>query len=302
MAPASTAPVPPRRAGRRPHLPVDEALAPFAERLRQHLPSPDEIEQAAARRRRAVAGKRRAGAAVLGLALLAAALLWADPVLQQRTLATTIGERRSWALADGSTVQLNSASQVQVALRLRSRQLLLDHGEASFEVAHAPWHGLVPRLRRPFTVRAGAVEVEDIGTVFNVRREDAGVRVTVLEGLVRVRTDGGGAAQELRAGQHLQVRPGVALASPSAVDARAATAWRQGHLLLDGTPLAEAVAQMQRHRAGPIVLTDARVGALRISGHFDLDRIDQLLGLLPRLAPVRVQRREDGSVLISASP
>lgn len=250
MAPASTAPVPPRRAGRRPHLPVDEALAPFAERLRQHLPSPDEIEQAAARRR-AVAGKRRAGAAVLGLALLAAALLWADPVLQQRTLATTIGERRSWALADGSTVQLNSGTQVQVALRLRSRQLLLDHGEASFEVAHAPWHGLVPRLRRPFTVRAGAVEVEDIGTVFNVRREDAGVRVTVLEGLVRVRTDGGGAAQELRAGQHLQVRPGVAPAPPSAVDARAATAWRQGHLLLDDTPLAEAVARMQPTMRAP---------------------------------------------------
>lgn len=301
MVPASTEPVPPRRAGRRPHLPVDEALAPFAERLRQHLPSPDEIEQAAARRR-AVAGQRRAGAAVLGLALLAAALLWADPVLQQRTLATAIGERRSWELADGSTVQLNSGTQVQVALRLRSRQLLLDHGEASFEVAHAPWHGLSPQLRRPFTVRAGAVEVEDIGTVFNVRREDGSVRITVLEGLVRVRTDGGGAAQDLRAGQGLQVRPGAAPASPSPVDASAATAWRQGHLLLDDTPLAEAVAQMQRHRAGAIVLADARAGTLRISGHFDLDRIDQLLGLLPRLAPVRVQQREDGSVLISASP
>lgn len=301
MAPGRTEPALPRRAGRRPHLPVDEALAPFAERLRQHLPSPDEIEQAAAQRR-AVAGKRRAAAAVLGLAVLAGALLWADPVLQQRTLATSTGERRSWELPDGSAVQLNSGTQVQVALRLRSRQLLLERGEAAFEVAHAPWHGLLPQLRRPFTVRAGAVEVEDIGTVFNVRRDGEGAQVTVLEGRVRVRSDGGVAAQDLRAGESLWVRPGAAPAAPRWVDAGAATAWRAGHLLLDDTPLAEAVARMQPHHAGAIVLTDARVGALRISGHFDLDRIDQLLGLLPRLAPVRVQRREDGSVLISASP
>lgn len=291
----------PRRAGRSPHLPVDEALAPFAERLRQHLPSPDEIEQAAAQRR-AVPQRRRAAAATLALCLLAAALLWADPALQSRTLTTAIGERRSWTQPDGSVLQLNSATQVQVALHLRSRRMVLDQGEATFEVAHAPWHALAPGLQRRFTVRAGQVEVEDIGTVFNVRREGEGAQVTVLQGRVRVRTDGVATAQDLQAGETLQARPGRAPGTPAPVDAGAATAWREGRLLLDDTPLAEAVAQMQQHRAGAIVLADARVAALRISGQFDLDRIDQLLGLLPQLAPVRVLRREDGSVLIGMRP
>lgn len=290
-----------RRAGRSPHLPVDEALAPFAERLRQHLPSPDEIALAAAQRRVAL-GRRRTGVATLALAVLAGALLWADPVLQTSTLTTAIGERRSWPLPDGSALRLNSGTQVQVALHLRSRRLLLDQGEAAFEVAHAPWHGLLPQLRRPFLVRAGQVEVEDIGTVFNVRREGEGATVTVLQGRVRVRTDGVPVAQDLVAGETLRARPGVAPVAPVPVDARGATAWREGHLVLDDTPLAEAVAQMQRHRSGAIVLADARVAALRISGQFDLDRIDQLLGLLPQLAPVRVVRHADGSVLIGMRP
>lgn len=301
MASAAPDPLLQRRAGRSPHLPVDEALAPFAERLRQHLPSPDEIEQAAAQRR-SVLGKRGAGAATVALAVLAGVLLWADPVLQTRTLATAIGERRSWPLPDGSALRLNSGTQVQVALHLRSRRLLLDQGEASFDVAHAPWHGVLPQLRRPFTVRAGQVEVEDIGTVFNLRREGEGATVTVLQGRVRVRADGVATTQDLVAGEALQVRAGAAPGAPVPVDARAATAWREGHLVLDDTPLAEAVAQMQRHRSGAIVLADARVGALRVSGQFDLDRIDQLLGLLPQLAPVRVQRREDGTVLIGMRP
>ena len=299
----------PRPSGpRSAHRPIDEALAPFADLLRQHLPTPEEIEQTAAARRRAPRAARRAAAATAAAVGALAMLWWADPALQRQTLATAVGERSTIVLADGSEVRLNTGSRVEAAQHLRSRRLVLVAGEASFQVAHAPWHGIAPGLERPFTVQAGRAVVEDIGTVFNVRRHSEaasgqGTGVVVLQGRVRVRTAAGDAPPvELAAGESLHVPPRGALPAPlPAPEATAAAqAWRDGWLVLDATPLSAAVAEMQRHRAAPIVLADAQTAALRVSGQFHLDRLDQLIDLLPRLAPVRVQRRADGSVHIGA--
>lgn len=308
----STRRAPVQAAGRSAHLPVDDALAPFADMLRQHLPTPEEIEQAAAQRQKL--RKRRAlrvgtAAAVAALALL----VWTDPVLQRQTLATAVGQRQDWPLADGSRVQLNTGSRVEVAQHLRSRRLVLAQGEASFDVAHSFWHGWAPWLQRPFTVQADDVVVQDIGTVFGVQLREGGADVTVLQGRVRVHALGGdGPPVDLSTGQRLHTRTGRPLQQPSpsgsadgadSADsdaiALAAMAWRDGRLVLDSTPLADAVAQMQRYRSGPIVLADRHAAQLRISGQFDLDRIDQLLDLLPRLAPVQVRHEEGGRVVIS---
>jgi len=303
-----------RGAGRRAHLPIDEALAPFADLLRQQLPTPEDIEQAAAlrrelrERRRPGAKARTAAGAATALAIAAlATLLWADPVLHRETLATAVGERLALPLPDGSTVHLNSGAQVEVALHLRSRRLSLERGEAAFEVAHARWHGMAPWLQRPFTVQAGDVAVEDIGTVFNIRRDltaatGDGADISVQQGSVRVHGPAGSAPVVLHAGQALRTRAGAALPAPVAAETGTATAWQAGRLPLDATPLAEAVAEMQRHRRAPIVLADPHAAALRISGQFDLDRIDQLIDLLPRLAPVRVDRLPDGTVVIASHP
>lgn len=320
----------PARSGRSAHLPIDDALAPFADLLRQHLPTPDEIEQAAAHRRHARTGLRGASAATLtAVALVAvAALLWADPALQRQSLATAVGERSTVVLADGSELRLNTASRVEVAQHLRSRRLTLTAGEAAFNVAHTPWHAALPWLERPFTVAAGGVVVQDIGTVFTVRHEpsaagsdahsnsnsnsngngngnitvDVDTTVTVLQGRVRVHSAAGNAAPvDLSAGQSLRAgRDPTRWPAPQALNPLTAGAWREGRLVLDATPLADAVAEMQRHRRAPIVLADRDAGALRISGQFDLDRLDQLIDLLPRLAPVRVDHRRDGGVEIAS--
>lgn len=311
-APGHPAPSAAPPAGRSAHRPIDDALAPFADLLRQQLPTPDEIEQAAARRRSQRSGLRATGAALVVVA--AAALLWADPALQRQSLATAVGERSTVLLADGSEVRLNTASRVDVAQHLRSRRLTLTAGEAAFTVAHAPWHGALPWAERTFTVAAGDVVVQDIGTVFTVRREPTAASagdtergattttVTVLQGQVRVHAaDGRATPVDLPAGHTLRAGSDpTRWPAPHAIDPVTAGAWREGRLVLDATPLADAVAEMQRHRSAPIVLADRDAGALRISGQFDLDRLDQLIDLLPRLAPVRIERRSDGSVVIAS--
>jgi transmembrane sensor len=91
-----------------------------------------------------------AGAAMV---LVAGAWLWQMP---RNSYATDVGEQRQISLADGSTVQLNTASALGVDLETSERRVVLRHGEAFFSVAKDS--------SRPFTVRAGASPIVVLGT------------------------------------------------------------------------------------------------------------------------------------------
>lgn len=303
-SPSSTRSAAPKPAARKPRrLSVEEALAPFEEALRAQLPQPEEIIARAAQRRRVV----RAGSAACLLGLAAGILVWLDPAYHTETVATATGERGHWTLPDGSELRLNTGSRVTVALHLRSRHLRLDQGEATFQVAHAPWHTAAAWAERSFTVQAGAIAVEDIGTVFNVRLQGDGddATVTVLEGRVRVHgAQPALAPVELGSGQHLRASAAGPLGTPEAADpagAAAATAWHEGRAAFDATPLAEAIAELQRHGPLPVTLRGEAVRGLRISGQIDLDRREQFIDLLPALAPVHLVRGADGGVVVEAA-
>src|SRR5690606_28733335 len=134
----------------------DDALMLFEDGLRANLPGVEDILQRAAERKH----KKRAIASV-AIVALAGVVFWLDPAYKSEQVATAVGERSTWTLADGSEVSLNTDSALRVEYHLRSRHLYLTQGEALFKVEHSRW--------RSFWVYANQTRVEDIGTVFNVR-------------------------------------------------------------------------------------------------------------------------------------
>lgn len=267
-----------------------ESLDRYKAALRSHFPGPEEIYRAAEQRRRT----RRAGAAVAVVAALATSLWIVDPVYRSETYTTAVGETRTHALADGSTVALNTGSALDVQWRLRSRRLHLARGEAMFRVAHGV---------REFIVHTPGACVRDIGTAFNVRLDGAdktpGATVTVVEGAVEVRR--GPETAVLTTGQ-TAFAGATGLSTPRTTDLEPLTAWQRGRLVFDGTPLDRAVEEMRRYHRASIVLDipDAQVADLRLSGEFDHQRIDTLLELLPTVLPVRLRRLPGGQAVISA--
>lgn len=271
-----------------------ESLDHYKEALRVRFPGVEEIFRKAEQRQRAHKAAVKAGATTAVIAIFAASLWILDPVYRSETFATAVGETRSHVLADGSTVALNTGNTLDVQWRLRSRQLRLARGEAMFRVAHGV---------RDFIVHTPHASVRDIGTAFNVRLDEAGgnsgTALTVVEGAVEVRNDTD--AVVLTAGQAILAAPS-GLLPPHATDLAVSTAWQRGKLVFDGTPLHRAVDEMRRYHSAAIVLDipDAQASALRLSGEFDHRRIDTLLDLLPTILPVRLQRRPDGEVVITA--
>lgn len=264
-----------------------DPLEVFSEALRERVASREALlaEGKAMTARRRKAGKA-AKASLLSL-LVAGSLWWLDPAWHTEQVRVAVGAQRELVLADGSQVLLDSGSRLQIERHLRSRQLELLEGQARFTVVH---------VDAPFIVHSQGVRVRDIGTVFDVRSDVRGVRVGVLEGAVEVGI-GHGTVQPLRAGQQLLAAAGE-LGEVQAVASGAMEAWRSSVLRFDGTPLRDAIVDLQRYSEVPLQLADERTRGLRLSGEFDSRQVRALLEQLPAVLPVTVVRAADGGLVI----
>lgn len=118
-----------------------------------------------------------AAAAILAVAAIAV-WQWPGAGVDSVRHATSVGGYERVLLADGSTLELNASSEVQVRFAAQERRVALLAGEAHFTVA--------PDAARPFVVEAGGVAVRAVGTAFNVRLAPEAVEVLVTEGRVAV--------------------------------------------------------------------------------------------------------------------
>ena len=103
-----------------------------------------------------------------------------------------------------------------------------------------------------------------------------------------------GTVVDLLPGQLLDIRD----AQPEAVrqaDVTALAAWRDGWLVFENTPLAEALATVNAYRVQPIEAADARVAALRLTGRFRANDSAGLLAVLPSILPLSVHPSAHGS-------
>jgi transmembrane sensor len=194
---------------------------------------------------------------------------------------TAIGGHKRVALADGSTMILNTNSRLYVDFSRNRRDVYMVRGEAYFEVVH--------NKARPFTVYAHSYVVRDIGTAFNVHLAKEGlVEVGVTRGSVEVMAavDGhvSGAAKSLgviAAGHDIVLGEKVERAEVVAsADLGRKLAWRQGELIYTGQPLGEVLADVSRYSDIKIELADPSLENLPVGGAFRTDQIEAIFAAL----------------------
>lgn len=256
------------------------------------LPGAAELGEEEAPARRTQAPRRWVPAAIAAsLALLVgggAISLYLD---QPAAFDTGVGEQRMATLDDGSRIALNTDSHVTAKLGRHERDISLDRGEALFDVAHD--------ATRPFVVEAGGERITALGTSFVVRKDADRVRVTLLRGKVEVTQMGEPRrlVAVLMPGERVSVgRDGAVALDRPPLDA--IVAWRRGELIFRDTPLSQAVAEMNRYGDQHLVVSDARLAALPISGVFATDNPAEFAAAVAQLHGLRL-RREGGDVLLT---
>ena len=212
-----------------------------------------------------------------------------------RVLASTL---QRTVLADGSVVELNGDSRIEVAYTALERRVTLLRGEVHFVVAKNP--------ERPFHVSASPVTVRAVGTAFNVRLASETIEVLVTEGRVRLEHADDPRPSELAAasspalveGQRATYRAPTASAPPAIDVAEVNRAeienelgWQSTRLVFNNTPLDEVVEGFNRYNQHRLTLGDPRLRGRTLTGVFRADNREGFVRLLRASVDVKAEER-----------
>lgn len=260
---------------------------------------------------RAVRPKRHRRAAVAAAAATLTAVVLGGilflPGDSQVFFETEVGERRTVSLADGSTVELNTDTELRVEITDERRRIALLRGEAFFEVAGD--------AARPFVVTAGQGAIRAVGTGFAVRLMSPDqVSVLVTEGIVEVRHSSGASRPEERAnpvaetpvlhrGQRAEYdNESTRIEDVAPAELERSQAWRRGLLVFEDASLAEVVAEVNRYTETQIVVADPAIGGLRLGGTFKAGRLDALLYVLDKSFGIEARATAPNTIELKRLP
>lgn len=155
------------------------------------------------------------------------------------TITTARGNQYKLVLSDGSKVWLNAASSIRFPIQFTGNERKIEiTGEAYFEVAKDP--------TKPFRVAAHGMEVEVLGTHFNINSYDdePQMSTTLAEGRVKITREG--TTRILRPGEQAGIQPAYAGISVKAIDVAPVLAWKEGYFWFDNTDIRSLMRQIAR--------------------------------------------------------
>ncbi len=202
-------------------------------------------------------------------------------------LRTGTGERLSRDLADGSHLQLDARSAVDIDFNDRERRLVLRAGKLIVSAQADP---------RPLRIVTPFGSVQTFDGQCMVANHAQCAHVWVMRSSVTVDLPGGS--------QHVVVKADHGVRLGQAIEALAASgndesSWQNGFLNVVDWPLGDVITALQPYRRGVLRITP-QAARLRVSGLFSLDHSDRALAALEQTMPVRVQRYFDWWVSVDA--
>jgi transmembrane sensor len=244
---------------------------------------------------------------------LASSAGFVDP-MHVRYYETAVGEHRT-IVCQRSSITLNTQSQIAIQCTRNLVRVRLLRGEASFRVPHD--------ASRFLTVLAGDAQVDDIGTIFSVRRLDDRSIVTVIEGSVELSAlepvpsgpslPGAGLRQLPRAVADMPVWAGERAAvvntgsklivGPQVVtrsQIRGALTWEEGELAFESETLADIVEEVNRYNRTKIEIADPTLRHKRLSLAFKATDLDNFTYELERAGvhAIRVSHMRSPNVIV----
>ena len=276
----------------------DFAHAPEIDRLMHPAPATNTVPHPSRRKNRRHWISITAVAAVVALAVIVSMPLG---LLQKHTpdspaiaYATSNGERRSIDLQDGSRMDLDANTQVEVRFSPTARRITLQSGRAYFKVAKD--------RRRPFEVVSDQGRVRALGTQFETSLRGNTLDVALFEGSVALSTQQRRHDQTtvatLKPGQQARIQSDRVTILPTRVSYRpsiALPASDNEKLVFDDMLVSEAINEFNGRSKQKVRLDVAGLGQQRISGVFHGDDPDGFVEALGELYGLREEPMADGT-------
>ena len=239
-------------------------------------------------------------ASIVGLLGLMFAYWWLLPLSSQRVYQTGYGETQQILLPDRSRVTLNGNSRLTFADDWSSatadREVQL-RGEAYFQVTkqYRQVQGSATPVK--FTVQAGEVAVEVLGTTFNVVQQSEQVQVVLVEGKVQLRTDTAPTRMTLEPGDRADYQTSTEQFAKQPVNPRLYTAWQDDRYVFENTSLTEIARLIERTYGPSVVFQEPSLTNRRITATIPSTDLDTLLTVLQETLNLSISRKPNQLIL-----
>ena len=211
---------------------------------------------------------------------------------------TPVGDQATVLLNDGSVVQLNTDTRLEVLMLPTERRLTLERGEIHVDVAHD--------TARPLKVLVGDRVIQAVGTSFNVRIDESQeIELIVTEGSVRVEIKPGNRrvppeSPMVSANQRVlideQHAKDIQVLEPDEIDMR--LSWREGNLIFRGESLGSAAHEVGRYTNLEFVIPSDELKQLRVAGRFKAGDVEGFLASLRASFDITDERIDDHTILL----
>ena len=200
-------------------------------------------------------------------------------------LSSPIGSMKSYTLEDGTTLFLDTNTEVDVRYYASKRLISLEKGQIHLVVSKDE--------KRPLLVETQTVQVRVTGTRFEVRHVDETVRVSVEEGSVDVsykRLNDGSIIKLASLGAKDQILLDARgfMLSKTVLSNDSIALWRSGRLVFEKTPLQEVLFEFERYGTPLVKITAPSLAKMPLTGSFDIERFSDFLETLPKVLPLKV--------------
>jgi len=156
-------------------------------------------------------------------------------------LRTPRGGQYQLVLPDGTKVWLNDSSSLRFPTAFSGKERIVQMtGEAYFEVA--------PDETKPFIVEKGSLAINVLGTHFNVNAyaDESAIKVTLLEGLVKVQPASGSPSRMIHPGEQLQIDKTGTVKVVRDINEKSVVAWKDNLFWFEDDDIHTVMRQIAR--------------------------------------------------------
>jgi ferric-dicitrate binding protein FerR (iron transport regulator) len=206
------------------------------------------------------------------------------------------GEEYQLVLSDGTRVWLNSETRLKFPVQFSNnrREVFLE-GEAYFEVSKNP--------EAPFIVKTGPMDIEVLGTSFNVSayKDEASIQTTLVEGKVKVSSNIGQSLEQiLKPNEQAVFSKSNNQFEVIEVNAALYASWREGIFVFDEENLDDILRKLSRWYDINVFFQSEEVRSYQFSGKLPrFKNCNELLDMIEKTTDVQFTMKENRTVIVN---
>jgi ferric-dicitrate binding protein FerR (iron transport regulator) len=235
---------------------------------------------------------QKLAASLVGIILLSTALMFFSRIFSTTQYATQYGQRRTITLPDSSLITINANSKLSFASHWKSnksREVWLE-GEAFFNVRKKPGQG-----NSKFIVHTEQVDVEVVGTTFNVNNRRGNIQVVLSTGKVVLKNNALTKAEPvlMQPGELAEFSAGKPTILKKKVDPSLYTSWQHKKLIFKNTPLSEIALLLNDTYGIRVNFKNNTLRRENLTGEITIDTADDILQVIEESLDVSITKNNN---------